>query len=72
MFILTNPDYHIKEEEKEKYFQLIDLRKNKMPIKYILGTTEFMRLDFNIKKRCINTKTRYRNISRNGFRRNKE
>lgn len=50
LFILTNPDYHIKEEEKGKYFQLIDLRKNKMPIKYILGTTEFMGLDFNIKK----------------------
>ncbi|MCW6111478.1 peptide chain release factor N(5)-glutamine methyltransferase [Clostridium sporogenes] len=50
LFILTNPDYHIKEEEKKKYFQLIELRKNKMPMKYILGTTEFMGLDFNIKK----------------------
>ncbi|KOR26267.1 peptide chain release factor N(5)-glutamine methyltransferase [Clostridium sporogenes] len=50
LFILTNPDYHIEEEERKKYFQLIDLRKNKMPIKYILGTTEFMGLDFNIKE----------------------
>ncbi len=29
LFILTNPDYHIKDEEKEKYFQLIELRKIK-------------------------------------------
>ncbi len=50
LFILTNPDYHIEEEEIKKYFELIDLRKNKMPIKYILGTVEFMGLDFNIKE----------------------
>ncbi|WP_251861644.1 peptide chain release factor N(5)-glutamine methyltransferase [Clostridium sp. Marseille-Q2269] len=50
LFILTNPDYKIDQEEKDTYFKLIDLRKNKMPIKYILGTTEFMGLDFNIKE----------------------
>ncbi|EJO5346212.1 peptide chain release factor N(5)-glutamine methyltransferase [Clostridium botulinum] len=50
LFILTNPDYNIKEEDAKEYFKLIELRKHKMPIKYILGTTEFMGLDFNIKE----------------------
>lgn len=50
LFILTNPNYNINEDILEKYTELINLRKNKMPIKYILEKSEFMGIDFYIKK----------------------
>lgn len=50
LFIMLNRDSEISNDEIEEYFNLINLRKEKMPIKYILGECEFMGLNFNIKK----------------------
>ncbi|BDR65907.1 release factor glutamine methyltransferase [Clostridium tetani] len=50
LFIMINKDYKVSEEEKNQYLKLIDIRKEKMPIKYILGTCEFMGLSFKIRE----------------------
>lgn len=50
LFIMLNRDFQISSEEAKGYFELIKLRKNKMPIKYILGYTEFMGLNFKVKE----------------------
>ncbi|NMM61559.1 peptide chain release factor N(5)-glutamine methyltransferase [Clostridium sp. P21] len=50
LFILLNRDYKVSADDQKEYFDLIDLRKNKMPIKYILGQCEFMGVDFYIKE----------------------
>ena len=49
LFIMINRDFNLNEEEENEFLQLIDLRKNKMPIKYILGVCEFMGMDFIVK-----------------------
>ena len=38
------------DDEAEEYFELIEKRKNKMPVKYILGECEFMGMNFYIKE----------------------
>lgn len=50
LFIMVNRDFKISSKEAREYFKLIELRKNKMPIKYILGYTEFMGLNFKVKE----------------------
>ncbi|MBM7870574.1 release factor glutamine methyltransferase [Clostridium pascui] len=50
LFIMLNRDFQISPEEAKEYFELIKFRKNKMPIKYILGYTEFMGLNFKVKQ----------------------
>lgn len=50
LFIMLNRDSEISDDKIHEYFNLINLRKDKMPIKYILGECEFMGLDFNVKK----------------------
>lgn len=50
LFIMVNKDYKVSDEEIKEYLKLIDIRKEKMPIKYILGTCEFMGLRFKIKE----------------------
>ncbi|WP_027623661.1 peptide chain release factor N(5)-glutamine methyltransferase [Clostridium lundense] len=50
LFIMLNRDFKVEKEEAEEYFKLVNLRKNKMPIKYILGECEFMGLNFNVKE----------------------
>lgn len=50
LFIMVNRDLKISSKEAKEYFELIKLRKNKMPIKYILGYTEFMGLNFKVKE----------------------
>ncbi|NEZ47417.1 peptide chain release factor N(5)-glutamine methyltransferase [Clostridium niameyense] len=50
IFILTNPDYKLNEEELNEFYDLLNLRKNKMPMKYILGKAEFMGIEFNVKE----------------------
>lgn len=50
LFIMLNRDVEVSLEKAEEYFRLINLRKNKMPVKYILGQCEFMNLDFFIKE----------------------
>lgn len=48
IFILTNPNYELSQEELNEFYDLLDLRKNKMPMKYILGKAEFMGIEFNV------------------------
>ncbi|AEB76947.1 peptide chain release factor N(5)-glutamine methyltransferase [Clostridium botulinum] len=50
LFIILNRDMEISSENQEEFFKLIKLRKDKMPVKYILGECEFMGLNFNVKK----------------------
>ncbi|AVP55555.1 release factor glutamine methyltransferase [Clostridium tetani] len=50
LFIMINKDYKVSKEEKDQYLKLIDIRKEKMPIKYILGICEFMGLSFKIRE----------------------
>ncbi|QBD86396.1 peptide chain release factor N(5)-glutamine methyltransferase [Clostridium tetani] len=50
LFIMINKDYKVSKEEKDQYLKLIDIRKEKMPIKYILGKCEFMGLSFKIRE----------------------
>lgn len=50
IFVLTNRDKEVSLEIAKTFFDLIDLRKNKKPVKYILGHCEFMGYDFKIKE----------------------
>lgn len=50
IFLLTNKDEKIDIEYKHEYEDLLEKRKNKMPIKYILGECDFMGLDFNVQE----------------------
>lgn len=50
VFIMVNREYELKEEEEKLFFKYISLRKNHMPVKYILNQCEFMGLNFYIKE----------------------
>ena len=50
IFVLTNRDLEISHEFAIVFLNFIDLRKNKKPVKYILGNCEFMCYDFIIKE----------------------
>lgn len=50
LYILMHGEEKIGESEQEKYLELIEKRKQKMPIKYILGICEFMGLDFYVEE----------------------
>ncbi|WP_343216220.1 peptide chain release factor N(5)-glutamine methyltransferase [Clostridium frigoris] len=49
LFIMINRDFKLNIEQENEFFMLIEIRKNKMPIKYILGECEFMGMDFIVK-----------------------
>lgn len=50
LFIILNRDFQVDKEKQEEFLKLINLRKNKMPVKYILGECEFMGLSFNVRE----------------------
>lgn len=50
LFIFLNRKLQLSGEEEEEYFTLIELRRKKMPVKYILGECEFMGLNFNVRE----------------------
>lgn len=50
LFMLLNRAYEVSEFKAEEYFGLIEKRKNKMPIKYMLGECEFMGMPFYVKE----------------------
>ena len=50
LFLITHSDEKISKVKEEEFYKLIDLRKARMPIKYILGHSEFMGLDFFVKQ----------------------
>ena len=49
LFIMLNRDFNLNHQEENEFFRLIHLRKDKMPIKYILGECEFMGMGFIVK-----------------------
>ncbi|MCY6355498.1 peptide chain release factor N(5)-glutamine methyltransferase [Clostridium sp. ZS2-4] len=50
LFIMLNRELEVDEGDIKEYFRLIELRKNKMPIKYILEECEFMGINFNVRE----------------------
>lgn len=50
LFIIMNRDMDLKEEDEIKYRQFIELRKNKMPVKYIIKKVEFMGIGFFVER----------------------
>lgn len=50
LYLITNRDEEVSKKAEKEYFELIQKRKNKMPIKYILKNAEFMGLDFNVEE----------------------
>ncbi|WML36587.1 peptide chain release factor N(5)-glutamine methyltransferase [Clostridium sp. OS1-26] len=50
LFLLLNRDYELNHKEIEEFYRLLTLRKNKMPVKYMLGECEFMGLSFYIRE----------------------
>lgn len=50
VFIILNREIEISEEEEKLFFKYVGLRKNNMPVKYILEECEFMGLNFYIKE----------------------
>jgi release factor glutamine methyltransferase len=46
LFILVNRDWEVEDKLVDEFLSLINKRKNKMPVKYILNECEFMGLDF--------------------------
>lgn len=50
LFMLLNREYEVSFEKVNEYFTLVEKRKDKMPIKYMLGECEFMGMPFYIKE----------------------
>ena len=50
LFILTNRAYEVTTQNEKEFIALIQLRRNRMPIKYMLGHCEFMGLDFLVRE----------------------
>ena len=49
LFIMLNRDFNLNHKQETEFLKLIELRKSKMPIKYILGESEFMSMSFIVK-----------------------
>ena len=49
LFIMLNRDFNLNHNQETEFLKLIELRKSKMPIKYILGESEFMSMSFIVK-----------------------
>ena len=50
VYLITNFEEIVKKEKEEEYIELIQKRKKKMPVRYILGECDFMGLDFIVKE----------------------
>ena len=50
MYLIMNRDYKLTEKEKNEFFKLVELRKQRMPIKYILEQCEFMGIPFYVRE----------------------
>lgn len=50
LFIITNKDVLVDQEKAAEFYELIELRRNKMPVKYILQECEFMGINMFVKK----------------------
>ena len=49
LFIMLNRDFNVNTVQEEEFSRLIQLRKCKMPVKYILGECEFMGMNLIVK-----------------------
>jgi len=50
VYLISHKEDQVNVEDAEKYFDLIEKRRNKMPVKYILNKAEFMGLDFYVEE----------------------
>ena len=50
LFIITNRNLHVEDNDADEYVRLLKLREKKMPVKYILQSAEFMGIDFFVKE----------------------
>lgn len=50
IYLITNRDKEVSDKDEKEYISLIEKRKKRMPIKYILGETEFMGFDFDVEE----------------------
>ena len=51
--LLAHPDKEVTDEERDKYLSLIDRRAAHEPVAYILGTWNFMGLDFDVAENVL-------------------
>ena len=50
IYLITNRDKKVSHKDEKEYMSLIEKRSKRMPIKYILGETEFMGFDFDVEE----------------------
>ena len=50
VYLITHKEEEVSSEDTKKYFDLIEKRRNKMPVKYILNKCEFMGIDFYVEE----------------------
>ena len=50
VYLITHKEEDVNAENEKKYFDLIEKRRNKMPVKYILNKCEFMGIDFHVEE----------------------
>ncbi|WP_270567319.1 peptide chain release factor N(5)-glutamine methyltransferase [Clostridium beijerinckii] len=50
VYLITHKEDEVSKEDTEKYFDLIEKRRNKMPVKYILNKCEFMGIEFYVEE----------------------
>lgn len=50
IYIITNRNKEVSIKDEKEYLDLIEKRSKKMPMKYILGETEFMGLNFDVEE----------------------
>lgn len=50
LYLITNKEGEVSKFKEREFYSLIEKRKNKMPISYILKTTEFMGLDLHVEE----------------------
>ena len=50
IYLITHKEEHIDKEKTDKYYELIEKRRKKMPVKYILKECEFMGIDFYVEE----------------------
>lgn len=50
IYLITHKEELINKEEADKYYELIEKRRKRMPVKYILKECEFMGIDFYVEE----------------------
>lgn len=50
LYLITNKEEEVSKFKEKEFYRLINKRKEKMPIKYILKSAEFMGLDFHVEE----------------------